>query len=305
MDDASVTPAGPVRRRHGAGGDRPFAAIGLVLVAVTLFSAMDATSKILAARYDPVEVAWGRYLAILAVLCPLALRDPKILLTAHLGLQLARGVSTLGAALFFIAGLARLPLADATAIAFASPLLVTALSIPLLGEQVGVRRWSAVGVGFFGVLVVVRPGSGAIGLAALLPLLSASCWAMSIVVTRRMGAREPPLTTLFYSTAVGLALSGAALPFVWQPVRLADGAIMVLMGVLSASGQYLLIAGLARGAASLLAPFSYSQMVWSTLIGFLVFGTAPALTTWCGGAIIVASGVYIAHRERVRHREAV
>jgi drug/metabolite transporter (DMT)-like permease len=300
MDDASVTPAAPVLRRDGAGGERPFAAIGLVLAAVALFSAMDATSKILAARYDPVEVAWGRYLAILALLGPLALRDPKMLRTQHLRLQLVRGVATLGAALFFIAGLARLPLADATAIAFASPLLVTALSIPLLGEQVGVRRWSAVAAGFLGVLVVIRPGSGAIGPAALLPLLSAGCWALSIVVTRRMGAGEPPLTTLFYSTVVGLALSGAALPFVWQRAGLADAAIMALMGVLSASGQYLLIAGLARGAASLLAPFSYSQMVWSTLIGFVIFKTTPAFATWCGAAIIVASGIYIAHRERVR-----
>src|SRR5260221_311275 len=126
------------------------------------------------ATYDPVEVVWGRYLAILAMLAPLVLRHPRALVTARPGLQLARGVTVLGAALLFIAGLARLPIADATAIGFASPLLVTALSIPLLGERVGPRRWAAVSAGFAGVLIVVRPGSGAMGWAALLPLLSAA-----------------------------------------------------------------------------------------------------------------------------------
>ncbi len=134
---------------HSRGDAAPtFVAIAFVLLAVALFSAMDALSKILAATYDPLEVVWGRYLAILAMLAPLVLRDPRALATARLRLQLLRGVTVLGAALLFIAGLARLPIADATAIGFASPLLVTALSIPLLGERVGPRRWAAVSAGF-------------------------------------------------------------------------------------------------------------------------------------------------------------
>ena len=294
--------ASPAQRRGD--GAPTFVAIAFVLLAVALFSAMDALSKILAATYDPVEVVWGRYLAILAMLAPLVLRHPRALVTARPGLQLARGVTVLGAALLFIAGLARLPIADATAIGFASPLLVTALSIPLLGERVGPRRWAAVSAGFAGVLIVVRPGSGAMGWAALLPLLSAACWGLSLVVTRRMRGGDPPVTTLLYSTVIGFALSSAALPLVWQPPSAAAWALMALMGVLSAAGQYLLIAGLARGDASLLAPFSYSQMIWSTLTGFFIFGTVPTAWTWCGAAIIVASGIYIAHRERLRARAA-
>jgi len=288
---------------HSRGDAAPtFVAIAFVLLAVALFSAMDALSKILAATYDPLEVVWGRYLAILAMLAPLVLRDPRALATARLRLQLLRGVTVLGAALLFIAGLARLPIADATAIGFASPLLVTALSIPLLGERVGPRRWAAVSAGFLGVLIVLRPGSGALGWAALLPLLSAACWGLSLVVTRRMRGGDRPLTTLLYSTAIGFAASSTALPLVWQPPSAGAWALMVLMGALSAAGQYLLIAGLARGDASLLAPFSYSQMIWSTLTGFFVFGTVPTAWTWCGAAIIVASGIYIAHRERLRAR---
>ncbi len=288
---------------HSRGDAAPtFVAIAFVLLAVALFSAMDALSKILAATYDPLEVVWGRYLAILAMLAPLVLRDPRALATARPRLQLLRGVTVLGAALLFIAGLARLPIADATAIGFAAPLLVTALSIPLLGERVGPRRWAAVSAGFLGVLIVVRPGSGALGWAALLPLLSAACWGLSLVVTRRMRGGDRPLTTLLYSTVIGFAASSTALPLVWQPPGAGAWALMVLMGALSAAGQYLLIAGLARGDASLLAPFSYSQMIWSTLTGFFVFGTVPTAWTWCGAAIIVASGIYIAHRERLRAR---
>src|SRR5216684_1007663 len=245
---------------HSRGDAAPtFVAIAFVLLAVALFSAMDALSKILAATYDPLEVVWGRYLAILAMLAPLVLRDPRALATARLRLQLLRG-------------------------------------------RVGPRRWAAVSVGFLGVLIVVRPGSGALGWAALLPLLSAACWGLSLVVTRRMRGGDRPLTTLLYSTVIGFAASSTALPLVWQPPGAGAWALMVLMGALSAAGQYLLIAGLARGDASLLAPFSYSQMIWSTLTGFFVFGTVPTAWTWCGAAIIVASGIYIAHRERLRAR---
>ena len=300
MDNAPATSAVPTQSRPE--GERHLAAIGLVLLAVALFSAMDAMSKLLAADYDPIEIVWGRYLAILVLLAPAALRRPLLLLTAQPMLQAVRGVCVLASALLFIAGLARLPIADATAIGFASPLLVTALSIPILGEEVGVRRWSAVGIGFLGVLIVVRPGSGAVGAAALLPLFSAVCWAMSLVVTRRMRRADTPLTTLLYSTAIGFVLSGAALPVVWHAPSLSAAAMLAAMGMLSASGQYLLIAGLTRGDASLLAPFTYSQIVWATLTGYFVFGTVPTSWTWCGAAVIVASGIYIAHRERVRHR---
>lgn len=300
MSNAPALPLLPAEIRPA--GERPFLAIGLVLLAVSLFSVMDALSKLIAERLDPVEVVWGRYLVILCLLAPLVMRRPTLLLTTAPRLQLQRGVAVLGAAILFIFGLQRLALADATAIGFASPLIVTALSIPLLGEQVGMRRWSAVAAGFGGVLLVIRPGSGAIGLAALLPLSSAACWAYGIVLTRRMGGTDPPLTTLVYSSTIGFVLSSAALPLVWQPPSLADCAIMAALAVLSATGQYLFIAGLARGAASLLAPFSYSQMIWSTLMGYLVFDAVPEFWTWCGAAVIVASGIYIAHREHVRAR---
>jgi drug/metabolite transporter (DMT)-like permease len=252
----------------------------------------------------PVEVVWGRYLVILALLTPPILRQPRLLVSRRPILQLVRGVGVMASAVLFIAGLARLPLADASAIGFTSPLLVTVLSVPLLGEEVGIRRWTAVAVGFLGVLVVIRPGSGAVGPAALLPLLSAACWALSLVATRRMAGSDRPLTMLFHSTVIGLVLSSLPLPYVWQTPSLGQWGIMATMALLSAAGQYLLIAGLSRGAASLLAPFTYSQMIWSTLLGWLVFETVPTPWTWCGATLIVGSGIYTAHRERIRARGA-
>jgi drug/metabolite transporter (DMT)-like permease len=300
MDHAPALP--PASARYRAAAERPLAAIGFMLMSGVLFSVMDVLSKRLAATYDPIEVAWGRYLAILALLALPVARVPRAMITTRPALQLVRGLCILGAGLFFIAGLAQLALADATAIAFASPLLVTAMSIPLLGERVGPRRWSAVALGFVGVLIVIRPGTGAVGPAALLPLASAACWAMSLVVTRSMAHRDQPLTTLLYSTAVGLIATSVALPFVWRAVPLTDCVVMAIMGALNAGGQYLLIAGLRRGTASLLAPFSYSQMLWSILFGFWVFGSVPTVWTWCGALVIIGSGLYIAHRERIRSR---
>src|SRR6185312_11337173 len=265
MSKAPALPLLPADRRTGA--ERPLLAIALVLSAVAVFSLSDTLSKLLAERLDPVEVVCGRYLVILALLSPAVLRRPRLALTQQPLLQLLRG-------------------------------------IPLLGEQIGIRRWSAVAVGFLGVLVVTRPGSGAIGAAAALPLLSAACWALAIVLTRRMRGADLPVTTLAYSTTIGFVLSALALPLVWRPPSLGECGMLVAMGMLNAGGQYLFIAGLIRGAASMLAPFSYSQMIWSTLMGYLVFGAVPVAWTWAGAGLVVGSGVYIAHRERLRARRA-
>jgi drug/metabolite transporter (DMT)-like permease len=283
--------------------ERPLPAIGLALGSALLFSVQDALSKLLAQNLNPVEVLWGRYLAILLLLAPLVLRAPRqTLRTLRPALQLARGVSVFAAALLFVAGLAYLPLADAAAMGFASPLMVTALSIPLLGERVGPRRWAAVAVGFLGVLIIIRPGSGAFGWAALLPLASAASWALSIVVTRRMRGVDAPLTILVHSTAMGFLAASVALPFVFKAPDPLAALCMAATGALSAAGQYLLIAALNRGPASLVAPFSYSQMIWATALGYLVFAAVPTPWTWTGAVFIVASGIYTAHRERVTPR---
>src|SRR5258707_3224714 len=201
--------------------------------------------------------------------------------------------------LVLIWGRAHLPTADASSFGFVPRLLAAALPILLLGEKVGMRRWTAVIVGFTGVMIVVRPGTGAFDPAALYPLASAVAWALGLILTRIMHNSDQVLTTIFYSTLVGLVVGGATLPFVWQTPDAEGLALMAAMGLLSAISQTLLIAAFARAAASILAPFSYSQMLWSTLIGYFVFSTIPDAVTWTGAIIVIASGIYTLHRERI------
>jgi drug/metabolite transporter (DMT)-like permease len=284
--------------------ERPFAAIGLVLLSLVVFSGLDAISKVLVADYSPILITWARYGVNLALLLPFALRaGARPLATAGIGLQIGRGVVMGGSSVLFIAGLANMAMADATAVAFAAPLIVTALSIPFLGERVGIRRWSAVAVGFVGVMVIVQPGSSAFHPASLFPLGSAACWAAGLIITRRIKTRDATLTTLLYTTLVAFLIATAFVPWVWQPLPLRALALIAVMGVLSSAGQYFLLLGYQRGAASLLAPFSYMQIITSTIWGAVLFGTWPGAATLVGAAIVVASGLYVLHRERVRRGE--
>lgn len=290
--------------RDAQPSDNVLGAAGFVLGAIVVFSSQDTMSKILVVDYSPIEIAWFRYLVNTLILIPFLLRSRgRILVTRMPWQQTARAGAVLGSAVVFMAALDSLPIADATAINFISPLVVTALSIPMLGERVGLRRWIAVLVGFAGVLVIIRPGSGTFGWAALLPLFSATLWAIGLILTRRMSPTEPALTTLSYSTFLAAIALTLVLPFVW---RTPDGEALVLLlviGVISVTGQYLMIVGYSRAAASVLAPLTYTQMIWSTTLGYLVFNAVPGLFTWIGGAIIVASGLYVLHRQQVRARE--
>jgi len=285
--------------------ERPFAAIGLVLMSLLVFSGLDATSKVLVADYSPVLITWGRYGANLMLLLPfMLLAGPRPFATAGMGLQIGRGVAMGGSSVLFIAGLAQMAMPDATAVAFAAPLMVTALSIPFLGERVGIRRWSAVAVGFLGVMVIVQPGSSSFRPASLFPLASAACWAAGLIITRRIKTRDATLTTLLYTTLVAFLIMTAFLPWVWQPLPPRALGLILVMGVLSSAGQYFLLLGYQRGPASLLAPFSYMQIITSTFWSAVLFGTWPGVATLIGAPIVVASGLYVLHRERVRRGEA-
>ena len=271
-----------------------------MVVAMAVFSVMDGVSKALTGLYHPLEVTWGRYLFHTLILVPLVIGRGwrAVLRTRHPGLQIARGLLLAASGLAFIAGLARLPMADAAAIGFIAPLLVTGLSIPLLGERVDRGRWFAVLVGFGGVLLVIRPGGTAFEAASLLPVLSAGFWAVALILTRRLSALESSETTLFYMAAVGLAVSTPLLPWVWHSPDGAGWLAMAAMGAVSALGQFLLIRAFTAAGASVLAPLQYSQIVWAITIGYFWFGTLPDLWTGAGAAVIVGSGVAVWHRER-------
>ena len=272
-----------------------------------LFSISDTLAKYLREASMPaVEIAWLRYLIFVLFGVYLSGRRHVMMLRPKdPGLQVLRGVTLLGSAVLFIGGLSYLQMAEASAISFVSPAFITALSVPFLGERVGVRRWAGTLVGLLGVLIVIRPGPGALQFAALYPLGSAACWAVTIIVTRKMGTQDRSETTLLWSASTGLVLLTAMLPFDFVRPTLWEVGFGVLLGIAASSGQYLLILAYRRAAASLLAPFSYVQLLFSAALGYVVFRSVPDAWAFAGAAVIMASGLYIVHRERVRAREAV
>ncbi len=300
-----VTGSAPTTPGQAAAqADRLLPAILLVLASVALFSVGDVLAKLLRQSLPAAEIAWLRYLAFAGLALALAGRGRSAgLRPRRPGLQVLRGLTLLGSAVFFISGLAHLPVAEATAIVFVSPTFITALSVVFLGEVVRARRWAAVLAGFLGVLVVIRPGWGSVQAAALFPLASALCWAATIVITRKMGTAERAETTLLWSACTGLLVLTAVVPFGFVPPSPGQVGVGLALGLCSSLGQYLVILAYRRAAASALAPFSYAQMLSSTLLGFAAFGAVPDRATLLGAAVIVLSGLYTAHRERVRARE--
>ena len=273
--------------------------IACALAAWLLFACMDAGSKLLAEQYSIIQILWVRFLSLLAVSAWLAARHgSRGLVTRRFWLQSLRSFMLMVEIGLFILTITVLPLADAHAILAISPLLVTALSVPLLGEKVGIRRWSAVGVATLGMLVILRPGFGAMHPMALVALACACMWSLYQVLTRIVSRTDAPLTTLFYTALIGAVALTAIGPFYWRMPDAQGWALFALVAALGAGGHYLLIKALQLAPASLLQPYAYTVLVWATVVGFTVFGNLPDLWTVLGALIIVASGLYTFARER-------
>lgn len=273
----------------------------LLMLAVGLsFTILDATAKHLTQSLPVMEIAWGRYLFHLAVL-PLFLGGQTLrsaFRSTRPGLQILRSTFLLGSTVFFFLAVKYIPLADATAIGFISPLLVTALSVPILSEQVGIRRWIAVIVGFASVLIIIRPGFGMVHWAMSLPLLTSTCFALYQITTRMLSRSDGVATTYFFSATVGLAVTTVSLPSLWVTPDLWGWSSLIFLGSAGGFSHYLLIRAFSMAPASLLAPFAYAQLIWSITIGYLWFGDFPDGWTIAGGVIICLSGLYVLYRER-------
>ena len=275
----------------------------LLLSATLCFSITDVMAKILGNHIPVIEIGWLRYVTFLVAVLLVNLRQGRMRVRVkYPGVQVLRGVMMVASMLLFIVALRYLPLADAASVGFVSPLLITALSVPMLGEVVGVRRWIAIVVGFAGVLIVIRPGTGAFQPAAFLVLGSSLAWAFASIVTRRVAGREDTSATMLWTGVIGFVLLSAAVPFNFVMPSLPLLALNIALGTLATVGQYWMIQAYRYAAASLLAPFSYIQLIWSTTAGYLVFDSLPDAQTLVGAAVIIASGLYTIHRERVRAR---
>lgn len=270
----------------------------LVILAVFLFSAMDTVAKDLSARHDTVQVVWARYAGqtFWAVLI-LSPRLRAVLATDRLGLQLLRSALLFGATFFFFAALARLQFAEATAIFEIAPLFITILSVLILREQVGPRRWAGVLAGLVGALVIIRPGTEVFAPAALLPVAAAACFAGYSIATRFLGRDESPWTSLLYTTLIGTLVASLVVPFHWTPPQGADAVKMAGFGAIGMAGQLALILALRLTPASLIAPFAYFGLAFNTLWGFVLFAEVPDGWTVAGATIIVGAGLYVWQRE--------
>ncbi|XWN28949.1 MAG: DMT family transporter [Devosia sp.] len=278
----------------------------LMSTAAALFSCLDATAKYLGRSMDPAEVVWLRY-TFHVILLAIFLRvwsHPAAFRTKKPIMQLLRGLTLLGSTTFNFFALQYLQLAEASAIMFAGPLVVTALAGPLLGEQVGVRRWIAVGVGFIGVLVVTRPGAGAMHWAAFLSVGAMLSYVSYAILTRRMGGTESSESLLMLSALVGVVALSPVAPSAVMNLEGWHWGLAILMGAFGATGHYALVVAHRIASASLLAPFIYTQMIWMITFGYVIFNDVPDAWTLSGTAIIAGAGLYILHRERVRGRQA-
>jgi drug/metabolite transporter (DMT)-like permease len=271
----------------------------LMLLAVFLFSIMDALAKDLTGRYPPVQVVWARYAsqtfwAMLMLLPWLA----SYLRTAHLPLQLVRSAMLFGATLLFFSAMPFLQLAELTAIFEIGPLVITVLSVVILGETVGPRRWVGVACGLIGALIIIRPGTDVFSPYALLPAAGACCFAGYSIATRFLGSEESPFTTLLYTTLIGTLVASLALPFFWRTPVGWDIVVMSTFGAIGMLGQLCLILALGQAQASVVAPFTYGGLLFNALWGFVFFAERPDIWTWTGAAVIVGAGLYVWHRER-------
>ena len=283
-------------------GEHKSLAITLILLATLVFAISDAMAKLMTAGLPPAEILWIRGVVVAIITLPIAFAriGRRAFVTDHPKTQIFRGVCVFTSSLCFVTGLSSLPLADAAAINFIWPILITLLAIPILGEKVGVRRWAAMIFGFMGMLLIIRPGSGAFQTSAIFPLGAAVLWALGSVVTRRMSATEPPETTLVWSALVALVGSSLLLPFIWVTPSWYEIGLGVLVGLGSAVGHAMIVFAYERANATMLAPFAYLQLVWSMLLGLFLFQTVPDRWILIGAGMIVLSGLYTAHRERVR-----
>src|SRR3954470_9522294 len=256
--------------------DEPIRAIVLAVGATVLFAGSDTIAKYLSTSLPIGEFLWIRYVLFLVMAVLLVRRQKhRSVRPRNLVLQVARGIRVVLSSILFVYGVRKMTMAQATTITFLSPILITVLSIPLVGEAVGIRRWAAVGAGMLGMLVIVRPGLSGFEPAALFGVSGAFFWALALIITRRIAISDAPETTVFWSAAIGTVALTALLPLEavwpsWQQLGLS-----LLLGGLASGGQWGVILAHRLAPASLLAPFFYTQLLWATALGFLVFGNAP------------------------------
>lgn len=269
-----------------------------MLLGMFLFAAVDSGAKFLTEGLHPIQITWTRQLGLLAgAIFLIAYHGRTILRTLHPKLQVLRGAMAVGSATLFIIGVTYVPLADAVAVSFVAPFIVTLLGALVLREPVGWRRWVAVSLGFLGTLIVIRPGMGVIHPAAFFVLIAATFFAFRQIVSRALADTDKTATTVVYTAIVGSALLTLPLPWVWVTPDREQLIILVGIALLAGVAEVCVIKALEVAMAVVVAPIQYSMMIWGTFYGFLIFGQLPDMWTIIGATVIISTGLYTLRRE--------
>ncbi len=276
----------------------------MMALGMFLFAAVDAQAKFLTDSLHAVQIVWFRQLGLLLGVLPLLVwHGPSVLRTSRPGLQIARGACAAGSSVLFIIAITHVPLADAVAITFVAPFIVTLMAALLLGEPVGLRRWSAVVIGFLATLIVIRPGMGVVHPAAALLIVAAALFAVRQIIGRTVSGGDRTVTTVAYTALVSTFLATLPLPFIWKwPSLGPELIILCTLALMAAAAEFCVIKSLELAQAVAVAPVHYTLLIWSTFWGYLVFAELPDAWTISGSLIIIGTGFYTLHRERVAIR---
>lgn len=283
----------------------PIRGVGLYCLALVLFVGMGTLAKTLAAIYPVEQVIWARYFFhVLLIILMFPRRIGSLFKTQRLGLQITRSVVVFAATAFGFTSLSIMPMAEVSAIGYVAPLMVTIMSFLILKEKVGPRRLLAVGIGFVGVIAILRPDQANFSLWSLLPLAMATCYATFMVMTRLIRGAAPPINSLFYTAIVGAVVATIPLPFIWQNPEPLHWLMFAGMGVIGGTGHFLMIKAFEQTEASMIAPFVYTELLWSIAAGAIFFSELPGIGMLVGAAVIMGSGLFILYREQRAAAEA-
>ena len=280
---------------------RPLLGVLFMCIACALFPIMNGIVKLLAATYEPQQIVWFRIVSHLVLVAVVFM--PRmglgLLRTRRIGTQFVSSIMMLLSTLFFFSAVKSIPVAEAISITFVAPLAVVLLAWPLLGERITWFRMAAVIVGFSGVLIVIRPGSAVFQWASLLLLCSALCYAIYQILIRRLAGIDAPATSIFFSVLLGAIIMSIWLPLVWKmPTSWTDWALLCSLGVFGALGHYCVAKAMTYASANFVAPFNYTQMIGSVIVGYFMFAEVPDFYTWLGTAVVVGAGLMVGWQGR-------
>ena len=274
--------------------------IVLMLLTVLLFSIMNALAKSFTLTFPIIEIVWGRYAS--QTIFTIIVFSPnlgKVLATNRLKLHLFRSALLFGATLFMFAGFKYLNLVTTITIFQVGPLIVVIFSVMFLKESVSLKRWMSVFIGFCGALLIIKPGTDMFLMTGILPLLAATCYAGYAVSTRHLGTEEDPRTNFLYTSIVGTIISSALLIPFFKPISLVEASLFCILGLLGGLGHFCFVLALRKSEASLLAPFTYFDLIFASILGIIFFSEYPDIYVFLGAIIIVIAGIYLWRRENI------